>query len=418
MSFSHKRTFDQLEPLVTENAVNYNKHNSQEKENESHKNENKRKRTNNSQEKKPQQTPLGPISYQFDLLPKMTKLIGKELSLTLSQKLIEIYVPHSFANRNNQGIIKRKVFGSGKYLIRSDVFAIAVHSGKFTPEEANTEGLGIFLTLKFHYGTYYTPELSQRNGIRPMFAPQQKGLMVTVENCKPVKSMKQISSLLSIDQIEKQLIQLDNRLKNIPDKRLDKENEMEIKNNIKNEMEKEKEKDKIKEIFIEIKEKVANQSQNKNFLNNDNKPLFNNSILQKKKKQIRITSLHKICFSLSNDPCLSYNFDEIFRNKLFEHLLTQVLYLETSNQRYELSRISKKTYQLARVKTPLAQPQRRMIFEKNIPFDQKNIEIIQKNLKPDQICFGKKNSQFGNFKIIPKKFFFMKILKHSHLHLH
>ncbi|KAJ3448187.1 hypothetical protein M0812_00663 [Anaeramoeba flamelloides] len=397
MDFPNKRTFDQLEPLSREfsgNAKHYSK-----KFMNNHNHTNKKKRINDSEAKRKQQKPLGPISYQTNLLLKISNAFGKELSATLPQKLIEIYVPHSFANRNNQGIKKRKVFGNKKYLIRSDVFAIAVHSGKFLPETTKTNDLGIFLTLRFHYGTHLPARLGVQNGIRPMFAPQQKGLLVSVECARIAKSIKEISSLISIDQLKDQIINTNNPKNKIQN------NENNLKNENENEKEKEKENENEKE---EKQQEIRINALKKNPPKKiTDKPLHN---ICTHKKKTNSFSVHKICFSLSNDPCLSYEFDGNFGNKLFSHLLTQVLYLETSHHRYELSMISKGNYKFARVKRPLTQTQRRMVYQKNIPLNQKNIEIIHINFKMDKISFNEQFAQFGKYKIVPKKFFFMKIL--------
>ncbi|KAJ6228374.1 hypothetical protein M0813_08914 [Anaeramoeba flamelloides] len=385
MHLTNKRTFDQLEPLSLEFSQN-EKHNTQKLTNNNCHTK-KKKRINDFVTKRKEQKPLGPINYQFNLLPKISKAFGKDFSLTLPQKLIEIYVPHSFANRNNQGIKTRKVFGNEKYLIRSDVFAIAVHSGKFLPETTKTNDLGIFLTLKFHYGKHLPSKLGVQNGIRPMYAPQQKGLLVSVEGVRIAKSMKEISSLMSIDQLKDQLLKTSNPKNEIQNN----ENE--------NENEKEKE-EKQKEIEINLLKKNLPKKIT-------DQPLQTLSTLKKTNNSF---SVHKICFSLSNDPCLSYEFNENFGSELLNHLLTQVLYLETSHHRYELSMVSKGNYKFARVKRSLTQTQRRMVYQKNVPFNQKNIEIIHQNLQMDKILFNEQFAQFGKYKIIPKKFFFMKIL--------
>ncbi|KAJ6228764.1 cxxc-type zinc finger protein [Anaeramoeba flamelloides] len=382
-----KRTLDNLEPLSSE----FSSLNCQLQQ--------KQKARRLAKTQLPQ-TNLGTVHYKKNLLGEIKTTLGNELMKSLNSLYLTVYVPPSLATRENTEVKKRNVYGSDMYMLRSDAFAIAIHSEKFTPETDKTNGLGIFVKLRFCEG-YHSPanqSLKKRNGISPKFCLPAKGIMVLVEGCTSVENIQQIGNLDQIETIKEKLLQTiqNSQLKKNQSKEEEKEKEK------KKEKEKEKEKEKL--IGIEnIKQFQKSKPKAQEIY-------AQNPKLNEKKSPI---SVHKVCFTLSNDPCLSYEFGEVFQQKdqLFKTLQTQVLYLETRNQRFELTSNFKGGYQLSKVKNPLSQPQRRMKFQKNVPMRKTHTQIIRDNLQWKSIKFVKKFAHFDDFKISPQKFYFMGVLK-------
>ncbi|KAJ3449781.1 hypothetical protein M0812_05940 [Anaeramoeba flamelloides] len=375
----HKRTLDSLDPLSSEFS------------NHVHLLHKKKKARHLAKSQLPQ-TNLGTVLYKKNLLGEIKTTLGNELMKSLSSLSLTVYVPPSLATRENTEVKNRNVYGVDTYMLRSDVFAIAIHSEQFTPETDKTNGLGVFVKLRFCEG-YHSPgnqSLKKRNGISPKFCLPAKGIMVRVEGCTPVEKIQQIGNLDQIGNIKEKLLQTIQNLK--------------LKKNQSKEEEKEKDR------MIEIERSTENIKQFQNPKPKVQEIYTQNPKLNEKKSPI---SVHKVCFTLSNDPCLSYEFGEVFQQKdqLSKTLQTQALYLETSSQRFELTSNLKGGYQISKVKNPLSQPQRRMKFQKNVPMRKTHTQNICDTLQWASIKFEKQFAHFGEFKISPQKFFFMDIFK-------
>ncbi|KAJ3428891.1 hypothetical protein M0812_24227 [Anaeramoeba flamelloides] len=376
----HKRTFESLRYLNSEFLTQNHQ-------------PNKKKKARRLSKAQPQQTHLGTIHYKKDLLQEIVNALGDKLTKSLNLHSLTVYVPPSLATRENSEVVNRSVYGVGVYMLRSDVFAIAIHSEKFTPETTKTNGLGIFIKLSFcnWYHSSGSQALKKRNGIIPRFCSPVKGIMVRVEECAPVETINQISNLDQIDNIKEQLLQT---IQNPTPKKNKSGLQQEVKDQ-------------------EIQNKLFQKEQQ--FQKSTSTP-YSHTIFSKNpqlKKTNFSVSVHKICFTLSNDPCLSYEFDQVFQQKdqLSKLLQTQVLYLETRNQRFELKSNFKGRYQISKVQNPLAQPQRRMKFQKNVPMRKTHIQVIKDDLEWESISFEKQFACFGEFKISPLKVFFMEIFQ-------
>ncbi|KAJ6240165.1 hypothetical protein M0813_24506 [Anaeramoeba flamelloides] len=367
----HKRKLDNLAPLSSEFS------------NENHQLHQKKK-ARFLPKAQSQQTNLGTVHYKKDLLQEIVKTLGSKLTKSLNSHSLTVYVPPSLARRENTEVKNRSVYGVDVYMLRSDVFAIAVHSEKFTPETTKTNGLGIFIKLVFcnWYHSSGSQVLKKRNGITPRFCSPVKGIMVRVDECVPVDTINQISNLDQIEKIKERLLRT---IQNSTSKKTKRNFGQEVKDK-------------------GIQSKLVEKEKSKENFSKNPKSMETNLAV----------SVHRVCFTLSNEPCLSYEFDRVFQQKdqLSKLLQTQVLYLETSNQRFELTNNFKGGYQFSKVKNPLTQPQRRMKFQKNVPMKKTHIQIINDDLKSESINFEKQFVNFGVFRITPQKVFFMeKFLK-------
>ncbi|KAJ3425102.1 hypothetical protein M0812_27535 [Anaeramoeba flamelloides] len=134
-----------------------------------------------------------------------------------------------------------------------------------------------------------------------------------------------------------------------------------------------------------------------------------------KKKETRNKQLSKVSllFSLSNDPCLSYQLDEILEfNKGFcnENLsknlfFLKVLYIESTSKRYELSLNNNGLFSLSLVKNPSYHNISTMIKSKNIPMKISNLIQLKTELIWEDIQWKQHSIKFKDIKIYPKKIF-------------
>ncbi|KAJ3443752.1 hypothetical protein M0812_09596 [Anaeramoeba flamelloides] len=122
-----------------------------------------------------------------------------------------------------------------------------------------------------------------------------------------------------------------------------------------------------------------------------------------------------LLFSLSNDPCLSYNPHSIFeyglndKKNILNEFSSKVLYLETLRKRFELFLTKGKVFQINQVKKPSSYNLTSFASHK-VPLEESEKIVIKNNLLWDDIHWGKKNVSFQDFIITPIKMFWCDIM--------
>lgn len=265
-----------------------------------------------------------------DLLPELPEHIGNQL---------KVYVPARFLTIHNDRVTERQVWGTDIYTDDSDMVAVLVHADKITLSDT-PPAHDLLVTLRILEGTDRYPGTIRKNLRSRMWMEPHEGCSVKVEKVEKVKAKK-------------------------PEDLRDKE----------------KAREKLLKQRLKQKSVNAEKGRAKRDKTSISEQLLGTSVV----------------FSLANDPCIKYTQNVVADRGTQPQAYTAyrfhtgVLYLETDQERYELSLqrsdSSGDVYQWARVHEPHLMPVK-VLSTLGVPLPADKVAVLEQDLKWTELTWN------------------------------